>query len=138
MNEWIWIIFYLFVYLYADKFTRSGSKTEQESGQSTRENSQITCFFKACDRDASEKLLNDTYGCKMTSSFLITILIVQINKKMASICFVNLLEMKTNSYFHWLKMDNVIIIVLIIWAMGLFSMRKPIQYSIVNGFFLFE
>ena len=60
---------YLFVYHYSDKFTRSASKTEQESAQSTRENSQITCFFKACDRDASEKLLNDSYGCKISISF---------------------------------------------------------------------
>ena len=62
-------IFGIFIYfsLSTDKFSRSGSKSDQDSShQSVRDNSQITCFFKACDRDASEKLLNHTYACKIT------------------------------------------------------------------------
>jgi hypothetical protein len=48
--------------IYLDKISRSSSKTNHElEHQASRENSQITCFFKACDREASEKLLQDAY-----------------------------------------------------------------------------
>ncbi|UJR31614.1 hypothetical protein I4U23_019097 [Adineta vaga] len=38
--------------------TRSSSKTDH---QSSRNSTPVTCFFKACDRDGSEKLLQDAY-----------------------------------------------------------------------------
>lgn len=60
----IWIKIYVFVNIniILDKSTRSGSKTDRELvHQISRDNSQITCFFKACDREASEKLLRDAY-----------------------------------------------------------------------------
>jgi hypothetical protein len=47
---------------FLDKTTRLSNKSDQESAHpSSRDNSQINCFFKACDREASEKLLHDSY-----------------------------------------------------------------------------
>jgi hypothetical protein len=51
---------------FLDKINRSAGKTDQElAHQSSRDNSQINCFFKACDREASEKLLSDSYTCNI-------------------------------------------------------------------------
>ncbi|CAF4932328.1 unnamed protein product [Rotaria sp. Silwood1] len=45
-----------------DKATRSNGKNDHEhSHQSTHDQSEIQCFFNACDREASEKLLRDAY-----------------------------------------------------------------------------
>ncbi|CAF0838356.1 unnamed protein product [Rotaria sordida] len=45
-----------------NKLSHSNSKNDHEhSHQSTHDQSQINCFFKACDREASEKLLRDAY-----------------------------------------------------------------------------
>jgi hypothetical protein len=54
--------------LFKEKATRLNTKPEQElSHQLSRDNSQINCFFKACDRDASEKLLKEAYTCKISN-----------------------------------------------------------------------
>ncbi|CAF2829748.1 unnamed protein product [Rotaria sp. Silwood2] len=45
-----------------NKAARSNGKNDHEqSHQSNRDQSQIHCFFQACDREASEKLLRDAY-----------------------------------------------------------------------------
>ena len=46
-----------------DGSIRSNSKTEHEIvRRASRDRSPINCFFKACDREASEKLLQDAYA----------------------------------------------------------------------------
>lgn len=51
-----------------DKAIRPGARNEHElNHQSSRDNSQINCFFKACEREASEKLLRDSYTYSMFS-----------------------------------------------------------------------
>jgi hypothetical protein len=62
LNELVRQNIFMFI-LCSDRVVRTGGKHDQELvDQSVHDKSQISCFFSACDREASEKLLQDSYN----------------------------------------------------------------------------
>ncbi|CAF5200169.1 unnamed protein product, partial [Rotaria magnacalcarata] len=52
----------------------TGTDSEQAFPSSTRDQHQITCFFKACDRAGSEKLLRDAYTYSIENHALVLLI----------------------------------------------------------------